>query len=104
MKLFLIDIVHVGTITPFHYDITLVMLENGKHVLCEKPLTLSEKQTKKLFDVAKEKNLFLMEGLWTSSFPAIVEMRKMIANGAIGDVVFVSAQIGQALQHIERIT
>lgn len=95
---------HVGTITPFHFEITKLMLEHGKHVLCEKPLTLSEKETRTLYNIAKENKVFLMEGLWTCCFPAIIEMKKMIDNGDIGDVLFTSAQIGQALQHFPRVS
>jgi predicted dehydrogenase len=41
----------------------MMALEAGKHVLCEKPLSLNEKQSRKIFSTAKAKNLFFMEGL-----------------------------------------
>lgn len=98
------DIVYVGNINPQHYQTTKLMLEHGKHVLCEKPLTLNEKQTRKLCSIAKENNLFLMEGYWSRSTPVYQELRRIIDSGEIGELVFVSVNFGQALQHIERVT
>ena len=43
-------------------------LAAGKHVLCEKPLCLNEKQVKKLLETAKEKKLFFMEAVWSRFF------------------------------------
>jgi len=42
------DIVYIGAIHPQHFDIAMLMLKHGKHVLCEKPLTLNLKQTTEL--------------------------------------------------------
>lgn len=49
----------------------MLCLQNGKHVLCEKPLTINEKEIEELINLAKKKNLFLAEGLWTKYFPAM---------------------------------
>lgn len=56
-----LDIVYIGTINTGHYDVTKLMLEAGKHVLCEKPLCSNVGETKSLFEIAKSKKLFLME-------------------------------------------
>jgi dihydrodiol dehydrogenase / D-xylose 1-dehydrogenase (NADP) len=55
-------VVYVGAINTAHLDIALMMLDGGKHVLCEKPLTLNEKQSKKLLEHAKAKKLLCVEG------------------------------------------
>lgn len=81
-----------------------MMLEYGKHVLCEKPFTMNEKQTRRLYQIAKEKNLFLMEALWSRCFPAYIEMKRIIDSGEIGEVLFTSVNFGHALQHVERLT
>lgn len=80
------------------------MLEHGKHVLCEKPLTMNEKQTRRLIQIAKEKNLFIMEALWSRCFPAYIEMKRMIDSGEIGEILFTSVHFGLAIQHVERLT
>ncbi|GIY68372.1 trans-1,2-dihydrobenzene-1,2-diol dehydrogenase [Caerostris extrusa] len=46
------------------------MLENGKHVLLEKPMTLNLKQTKALNEIARKNNRFLMEALWSRFLPS----------------------------------
>jgi predicted dehydrogenase len=64
----------------------LLALNASKHVLCEKPFTVNAPQTKILTDVAKQKNLFLMEAVWTRFFPLSTEVRELIASGKIGEV------------------
>ena len=79
------------------------MLENGKHVLCEKPFTMNEKQTRALVGIAQRKKLFLMEAVWSRCFPAYKEMKRLLDSGAIGDVLFASIHFGHALQHVDRL-
>lgn len=56
-----VEIVYVGTIHPHHAALCKLALYHGKHVLCEKPMTMNLKDTKELFDLAKAKGLFIME-------------------------------------------
>lgn len=77
--------VYIGVLNPQHYEVAIMMLENGKHVLCEKPFTLNEKQTKKVIDIAKSKNLFIMEAVWSRFFPVYQEVKKLLNSGAIGE-------------------
>ena len=56
-----VDVVYVGTIHPHHMKAVLMMLEAGKPVLCEKPLTCSAADTETLIKAAREKGVFLME-------------------------------------------
>lgn len=58
-----VDAVYIGVLNPQHLEVSLMMLDHGKHVLCEKPLSMNEKQCRQLIEYAKEKNLFLMEGM-----------------------------------------
>lgn len=80
------------------------MLEHNKHVLCEKPFTINEKQTTKLVEIARQKKLFLMEAVWSRFFPAYQKMKELINSGAIGEVLFANVNFGHALQHVERLT
>ena len=65
--LFAAKVVYIGGVNPVHLEMTKLMLSNGKHVLCEKPMGLNVKQTKEMVDLAREKNLFLMEAMWSRS-------------------------------------
>lgn len=79
------------------------MLENGKHVLCEKPLTLNERQTREIIKIAKSRNLLLLDGIWSRSFPVYLELEKIIQAGTIGEILYVNASFGFDLQDIERV-
>ena len=56
-----VDVVYVGTIHPAHCHCVKVMLQSGKAVLCEKPLTMNINDTKSLIQTAKDCGVFLME-------------------------------------------
>ena len=94
-----IDVVYIGSITQEHIRLCLLMLNAGKHVLCEKPLTLTTKYTKMLNAVAKEKNVFFMEAVWGRCFPVYKKIKESIANGDIGEVHMVRASFNVPLQY-----
>lgn len=81
-----IDIIYIGTPGVFHLKDASVALNHGKHVLCEKAFTINAKQAQEMVDLAREKNLFLMEAMWTRFFPIHIKIREMLAEGAIGNV------------------
>lgn len=86
-----VEVVYIGTLHIAHRNNTLEALEAGKHVLCEKPMTMYPTHTSELITKAKECGLFLMEATWMRFFPAVVELREMIARGDIGEVRWVRA-------------
>jgi predicted dehydrogenase len=81
-----IDIVYVATPHSHHYQNARLCLEAGKNVLCEKAFTVNAAQAKELARLAREKNLFLMEAVWTRYFPLSVYVREQITSGRIGPV------------------
>lgn len=66
-----VDIVYIGLTNQKHYHVANLCLDRGKHVLLEKPATLSEADTRELISKARSRNLFFMEGIWTLFFPAL---------------------------------
>lgn len=89
-----IDVVYIATTHNFHYDNGRLCLENGKNVLCEKPTCVNAKQTRELVALAKAKDLFLMEAMWTRFMPAIRALLDELAAGVIGDIKLVQADFG----------
>lgn len=79
-----------------------LLLENGKHVLCEKPLTMNEKDSKKLFALAKEKKRFLMEGIWSRFYPSYQYLKKQIDDGVLGEIQQIDVEFGFDLKHNAR--
>ena len=57
-----VDVVYVGTPHSLHKKNCLDAIAAGKHVLCEKPFTITAKETKEIIDAAKQKGVFVMEG------------------------------------------
>ncbi|KAK4102614.1 NAD(P)-binding protein [Parathielavia hyrcaniae] len=81
-----VDIVYVATPHSHHFQNAMLALDAGKNVLCEKALTVTASQARKLVDKAREKGVFFMEAVWTRYFPLSIQVRKLISDGAIGNV------------------
>ena len=88
------DIIYVATPHNFHFEHASLALNAGKPVLCEKPFTVNLKEAEELVRLAREKNLFLMEGVWSRLFPVWVKIREIIAAGEIGKVRQVYSDFG----------
>jgi dihydrodiol dehydrogenase / D-xylose 1-dehydrogenase (NADP) len=89
-----IDVVYVATPHTFHKEHTILCLNNGKHVLCEKPFAINKKEAEEMAAAAKTKGLFLMEAMWTRFLPVIGKIRELLAGKAIGDVWMLTADFG----------
>jgi scyllo-inositol 2-dehydrogenase (NADP+) len=66
----LIDAVYIASPNSFHWSQALTFLNNGKHVLCEKPIASNTDELKLMIDVAKKNNVLLMEALKTTLLPS----------------------------------
>jgi predicted dehydrogenase len=88
-----VDIVYIGTPHSHHYQHARAALEAGKHVLCEKPMTVNAAQTAILVELARRKGLFLMEAVWTRFMPLVQEVTKMVQDGKLGTVWRVFADL-----------
>ena len=81
-----IDIVYISAVNSAHYKWAKAALLAGKHVICEKPCTTTEAQTRELFALAKEKNLFLMEAQKMLFLPAVLAAKQAIDQGRLGKI------------------
>ena len=86
--------VYVGTPHTLHRENTLMLLNAGKAVLCEKPFALNVSQAREMVETAKRKKLFVMEAVWTRFLPHMVKARELIAEGALGEVRLLQADFG----------
>lgn len=86
-----VDIIYVSTPHSHHYQHSMLCLEAGKNVLCEKAFTVNAAQARKLAEKAKEKSLFLMEAVWTRYFPLSAYVRDLITSKTLGNVTRVFA-------------
>jgi predicted dehydrogenase len=86
-----IDVVYVATPHSGHFAAARQCLEAGRAVLVEKPLTPTAAEAAVLVAVAKDRGLFLLEGMWTRFNPLTAKLRELVADGAIGEVTAVYA-------------
>ena len=89
-----IDIIYIATLSNAHYDNIKACLEAGKHVICEKPMTQTASQAQEVITLAREKQLFLMEGMWSRFLPKSLRVRRWIQEGRIGELHLMQANIG----------
>jgi predicted dehydrogenase len=80
------DLVYIASPHAMHCQDTLHCLEAGTAVLCEKPFAINAHQARLMIEKAREKNLFLMEAMWSRYIPAIVRLRELLADNVIGKV------------------
>lgn len=91
-----IDAVYIATTHNFHFENIKLCLSHGKHVLCEKPLTINARQCEAVIELATQKSLFVMEAVWTRFLPAIRKLDELLNKNIIGDVVSVKADFSIA--------
>lgn len=92
-----IDAIYVSTPHTFHAENTILALNAGKPVLCEKPFALNAHEAQSMVDAARANDVALMEAMWTRYLPHIYKVREILASGVIGKIVAVEADHGQRL-------
>src|SRR2546421_12115048 len=90
-----VDVVYVATPHPLHHANALLALHAGKPVLVEKAFTMNAAEARDLVATARREGLFLMEAMWTRFLPHIAEIRRLLAEGALGEIGTVTADHGQ---------
>lgn len=85
------DAVYIASPHETHYEYIKKAIEHNRHVLCEKPLVLSESQAEEVFALAKEKHVILMEGIKTAYCPGFNQLLSIARSGSIGEIVDIEA-------------
>lgn len=89
-----IEAIYVATPHNFHFEQSLRCLEAGKAVLCEKPITTTLSEFQELRGFAEQKQLLMMEGMWTYFLPAMRKALTWVKKGRIGEVLHVKSDFG----------
>jgi len=89
-----VQAVYIATPHPFHMENSVLCLQAGKAVLCEKPFTINAAQAENIIQTARARNLFCMEAMWSRFLPAQVKVRELLASGAIGEPRMVMGHFG----------
>ena len=89
-----VDVVYVATPHSRHLEDVMLCFEAGKHVLCEKALTMNETDSVHLVEEARRRGLFFAEAMWMRTQPNVRAMRQIAQDGDLGEVVQVRAELG----------
>lgn len=89
-----LDAIYVATPHTLHKENTLLCLEAGKAVLCEKPFAINALEAEEMIASARENGLFLMEAMWNRFLPLMAVLRQLLDENAIGEVRLVTADFG----------
>jgi len=90
-----VDAVYVSPPHPGHAAATITALEQGKAVLCEKPFAMDRAEAQRMVDAARANGVFLMEAMWTRFLPHVARIRAILAEGTLGELVYLTAEHGQ---------
>ncbi len=91
-----VDVVYVASPHGRHLQDAMLCLDAGKAVLCEKALTLDAASGRRLAEHARSRGVFLAEAMWMRTNPVIREVLRLVADGAVGEVGQVRADLGFA--------
>lgn len=89
-----IDVIYIATPHVFHFENTMLCLQQKKAVLCEKPLGINLTQVQTMTREAKAQQTFLMEAIWTRFMPSYQKVLELLNENAIGDIVSIRADFG----------
>ncbi|MHA4868334.1 Gfo/Idh/MocA family protein [Duganella sp. PWIR1] len=89
-----VDVIYIATPHPMHHENALMCLNGGKAVLVEKSFTMNRRQAEDIINLARAKNLFVMEAMWTRFMPSVVEAKRIVDSGEIGKPANVTADFG----------
>lgn len=89
-----VDVIYVASPHSHHYEHTLLCLNHGKAVLCEKAFAINAKQAEEMIVLARSKKVFLMEALWSRFLPHYLKVKTLIEEGKLGQIRGVLANFG----------
>lgn len=89
-----VDIVYIATPHNKHIEYIIKALENNKHVLCEKAITLNSDELNKAVKLANEKNLILAEAMTIYNMPLYAELERIVNSGALGEFRLAQVNFG----------
>lgn len=87
-----IDAAYIAVPHSGHIDYSCLMMNNGKHVLCEKPMAVNLAEAQEMFRCAEENNVLLMEAMWARLVPGTLKMLEIVDEGILGDILGVEGK------------
>lgn len=86
-----VDVVYIATPHTSHKELSVMAMNMGKNVLCEKPFGINSDEVQQMITAAEKNGVFLMEAMWSRFNPSIKKVKQLISEGAIGAVGYLHA-------------
>ena len=90
-----VDVVHIASPNRFHHEMSVAGLKAAKHVVCEKPLAMNTAETAEIVKLAKSVKTVFAVNYNVRFYPAVLALRKMVADGALGEIIHVNGSYMQ---------
>ncbi len=87
-----IDAAYIAVPHSGHITCSCLMMNGGKHVLCEKPMAVNKREAEEMFACAEKNNVFLMEAMWARLVPGTIKMLELVEKGVLGDILAVEGK------------
>ena len=87
-----IDAAYIAVPHSGHIGCSCLMMNGGKHVICEKPMAVNLAEAEEMFRCAEENGVLLMEAMWARLVPGTIELLELVKNGVLGDILGVEGQ------------
>ena len=88
-----VDVVYVASTNETHMANSVMAIEAGKAVLCEKPLGINARQVERVLEASRRNRVFAMEAMWMRFLPFVEVVRTGVADGAIGELRHVAGTL-----------
>lgn len=98
-----LDLIYIATPHSHHYEHAKLCFEAGRNILVEKAFTGNARQARELVEIAKSKNLFLGEAIWTRYLPMRKKLDELIEEKCIGEILSLKANLAYDNIHMERM-
>ena len=98
-----VDVVYIATPHSHHFEHAKLAMEHGKHVLCEKAFTINAAQAEELFQIAEKQQVLITEAIWTRYMPSRKIINDLLAEGVIGEVKTLTANLSYRICQNERL-
>lgn len=86
-----VDVVYIATPHTLHKDLSVMAMNSGKHVLCEKPMGVNTKQVQKMIEASVKNNVFFMEALWSRFLPSIQKVKQIVDAKELGEISYIKS-------------
>ncbi len=81
-----IDAAYIAVPHSGHIGCSCLMMDNGKHVICEKPMAVNTCEAEEMFCCANKNNVLLMEAMWARLVPGTIKLLEIVKNGVLGEI------------------